>query len=149
MAVLGALSSRARTVPQLPLGRWRFLLLGLAMLPCLALLYARNPEEEGLYPVCPFYFLTGLHCPGCGTLRSLHQLLNGNVIAALGYNPFSVLALPFILYAYFSALLLTTWGKRLPAPFIHPAIIWALLAAVLAFWALRNLPVFPFTALAP
>ena len=147
--MLEAINNRGLTLPLVPLWRWRFLLLGVAMLPCLALLYARNPEEQGLYPVCPFYFLTGLYCPGCGTLRGLHQLLNGNAIAALGYNPFSMLALPFIGYAFLSALLLTTWGRRLPSTFIHPALIWALLAAVLAFWTLRNLPFFPFTVLAP
>ena len=147
--MLAGINTTAYALSDLPLWRWRFVLLGLAILPCLALLYVRNPEEQGLYPVCPFYFLTGLHCPGCGTLRALHQLLNGNILAALGYNPFSMLALPFIGYAFLSALLVTTWGKRLPSPFIHPALIWALLVAVLAFWALRNVPVFPFAVLAP
>ena len=147
--MLEAINNRGWTLADLPLWRWRFLLLGLAVLPCLALLYARNPEEQGLYPVCPFYFLTGLYCPGCGALRGLHQLLNGNVIAALSYNPFAMLALPFIGYAFLSALLVTTWCKRLPSPFIHPVLIWTLLAAILAFWTLRNVPVFPFTLLAP
>ena len=133
----------------LPLWRWRYLFLGLAALPCLALVYARNPEEQGFYPICVFYGLTGRHCPGCGTLRGLHQLLHGNLIAAFGYNPYSMLALPIIGYAFLSALMLTAYGRRLPAPFIHPALIWVLLAAVLAFWVLRNVPVYPFTVLAP
>ena len=131
------------------LWRWRLVLLGLAALPCLALVYARNPEDSGWYPPCLFYSLTGLHCPGCGTLRGLHQLLHGNLLAAIGYNPYSMLALPFIGYAFLTALLATTWDKRLPTVFVHPALIWGLLAAVLAFWALRNVPVFPFTVLAP
>ena len=135
--------------PDLPLWRWRYALLGLAMLPCLALVYARNPEEAGFYPACPFYFLTGLHCPGCGTLRGIHQLLRGDVLSALGYNPFSMLMLPIIGYAFLSALLLTAWGRRLPTVFVHPTLIWGLLATVIAFWALRNVPVYPFTLLAP
>ena len=135
--------------PRLPLWRWRFVLLGLAILPCLALVYARNPEEQGLYPPCIFYALTGLYCPGCGTLRGLHQLLNGNIIAAFGYNPYSMLALPYIGYAFLSALLVSVWGRRLPAPFIHPLLIWGLLIAVITFWALRNIPMHPFTVLAP
>ena len=119
------------------------------MLPCLALVYARNPEEAGFYPPCPFYFLTGLHCPGCGTLRGMHQLLRGDVLAAFGYNPFSMLMLPIIGYAFLSALLLTAWGRRLPTVFVHPTLIWGLLATVIAFWVLRNVPVYPFTLLAP
>lgn len=133
----------------LPIWRWRFVFLGLALLPCLALVYARNPEEPGFFPPCPFFTLTGLHCPGCGTLRGLHQLLNGNMVAALGYNPYSMIAMPFIAYAFLGAVLWSAWGKRLPTVFVHPALIWGLLAAVLAFWILRNVPVFPFTVLAP
>ena len=147
--MLGANYLSPALIPGLPLGRWRFVFLGLALLPCLALVYARNPEEQGFYPPCLFYTLTGLHCPGCGTLRGLHQLLHGNLIAAFGYNPYSMLALPVIGYAFVSALLLTTWGNRLPTVFIHPVLIWGLLVAVLAFWVLRNLPVYPFTVLAP
>lgn len=132
-----------------PLWRWRFVALGLAALPCLAVLYFRNPEESGLYPPCFFYALTGLHCPGCGTLRGLHQLLNGNLLAAFGYNPYTMLALPVLGYAYLAALLLTVSGKRLPTVFLPPALIWGLLAAVLVFWALRNVPVYPLSVLAP
>ena len=149
MAVALARFARGSNLAWLPLWRFRFVLLGLAALPCLALVYARNPEEPGLYPPCLFYSLTGLHCPGCGTLRGLHQLLHGNLLAAIGYNPYSMLALPLIGYAFLSALLATTWDRRLPTVFVHPALIWGLLAAVLAFWALRNVPVFPFTVLAP
>ena len=133
----------------LPLWRWRFLLLGLAALPCLALVYVRNPAEPGFYPTCVFYWLTGWHCPGCGTLRGLHQLMHGNFIAAFGHNPYGMLALPIIGYALLAAFLLTAYGRKLPAPFIHPALIWTLLVAVLAFWVLRNVPVYPFTVLAP
>ena len=133
----------------LPFWRWRFVLLGLAALPCLAMVYARNPAEQGFYPPCLFYALTGLHCPGCGTLRGLHQLLHGNLIAAFGYNPYTMLALPVIGYAFLSALLLSAYGKRLPTVFVHPILIWGLLVAVLSFWVLRNVPVYPFTVLAP
>lgn len=145
-----AIAAKSFALVQSPqLWRWRFVALGLAALPCLALLYIRNPEEGGLYPPCLFYALTGLHCPGCGTLRGLHQLLNGNLLAAFGYNPYTMLALPVLGYAYLAALLLSVAGKKLPTVFLPPALIWGLLAAVLAFWALRNVPVYPLTVLAP
>ncbi len=143
------LTHKIARLPELPGWRWRFALLGLAVLPCLALVYLRNPAESWYYPVCPFYALTGLHCPGCGTLRGLHQLLHGNFIAAFDYNPYSMLALPLLGYAFLSSLLLTAWGKKLPTPFLHPALIWALLAAVVSFWMLRNVPFYPLTILAP
>lgn len=115
----------------------------------LAAIYLIDPREPGNYPICPFFGLTGWHCPGCGTLRSLHQLLHGNISAALGFNAYTMLALPAIVYSL-SAAALRAYG--LPAPprlFITAGWIWALLAAVTAFWILRNLPVEPLIILAP
>ena len=40
-------------------------------------LYARNPAEPGSVSALPVHALTGLYCPGCGTLRALHQLMHG------------------------------------------------------------------------
>ena len=70
----------------------------------LATLYVVDPAGSSLYPSCPFHALTGLHCPGCGTLRGIHQLLGGHPIAALDLNPLTVLSLPFLAYALLSEL---------------------------------------------
>ena len=125
--------------------------LGIALLGLagLAVLYAVDPRNPGVYPVCPFLGLTGCYCPGCGTLRALNRLLHGDVAGALGYNPLTVLALPFVAYSYAAGALR---AFDLPAPrpvFIRSRWIWALLAGVVAFWALRNVPIGPLTALAP
>ena len=37
---------------------------------------------------CPFQFVTGLYCPGCGGTRALLALLSGNVKESLYYHPF-------------------------------------------------------------
>src|SRR5690348_15182815 len=55
-----------------------------------------DPSQSALYPLCYFHRLTGLWCPGCGSLRALHQLLHGNLSAALHYNALLVLSLPLI-----------------------------------------------------
>src|ERR1041385_6710646 len=65
----------------------------LGLVAAILILYEFDPAE-GHYPVCPFHYLTGLHCPGCGTLRALHQLLHGNVAAALSLNLLSTIAIP-------------------------------------------------------
>ena len=73
----------------------------------------------------------------------------GDVSGALGYNPLTVLSLPFIAYS-FAAGALRAFDLPAPRPlFLHSRWIWALLAAILLFWALRNIPVGPLTALAP
>ena len=114
-----------------------------------AVLYTFDPRNPGTYPICPFLGLTGYHCPGCGTLRAMHQLLYGNVIAALGYNPLTVLSLPFIAYSFADGAMKSFRKKGLPTIFIPHQYIWALFVAIVAFWLLRNVPIEPLTVLAP
>ena len=77
------------------------------------------------------------------------MLLHGDVISAVGYNALAVLSLPIIAYSYGRGAL-RAFGLRAPRPaFVHPNLIWALLAAIVAYTILRNLPVAPLTALAP
>ena len=129
--------------------RARYAALAAMTLAGAAVVYAFDPRNPGSYPICPFLGLTGCFCPGCGTLRALHLLLHGNPIAAFGYNPFAVLSIPFIAYSYMTGAL-RTFALPAPAPvFVQSRWIWGLLAAVLAFWALRNVPFAPFTVLAP
>jgi hypothetical protein len=40
-------------------------------------------------------------------------------------------------------------GRRLPGVFLPSFVIWTLLATIIAFWILRNLPWYPFSLLAP
>jgi hypothetical protein len=124
---------------------------GLAILGLagIAFLYAFDPRNPGVIPACPFLSLTGCFCPGCGTLRALHMLLRGDVASALGYNILTVLSLPFIAYSYGTGAM-RAFGLKAPhLVLVHPRLIWALLAAIVAFWVLRNVPVAPLTMLAP
>lgn len=52
-----------------------------------AVLVVVDPNKPGnLLPKCPFKWLTGLNCPGCGATRMVHALLHGDVVAAWQYN---------------------------------------------------------------
>ncbi len=48
-------------------------------------------------PKCPLHHLTGLRCPGCGTQRALHALLNGDPAAAWHHNAAMICSIPLIL----------------------------------------------------
>ena len=48
---------------------------------------------------CPFKWLTGFPCPGCGGTRVLVALLHGQFIEALSINPLSVLVILFAIAA--------------------------------------------------
>jgi uncharacterized protein DUF2752 len=114
-----------------------------------ALLVAVDPAEPGHYPTCPFYAVTGLYCPGCGTMRLVHQLLTGHPGAALGLNALAMVALPFLLYAYVRWAGERVAGIQLPAVKAPPWAIRLVPVLVIAFAVVRNIPVEPFTALAP
>lgn len=62
----------------------------------LVLYYAVDPSSVGWFPQCPFYRLTGLKCAGCGVQRSMHCLLNGEIVAAIRYNAFFCLFVPCV-----------------------------------------------------
>ncbi|MBT2385081.1 DUF2752 domain-containing protein [Streptomyces sp. ISL-11] len=101
---------------------------------------AVDPNRPGHYPACPLLRHTGLYCPGCGGLRSIHALCHGDLTAALGANALAVAG-----YAA-CALLWLLWCARAlrggggTAPPRRPAHWWTLGALVLAFTVLRNLP---------
>ncbi len=64
---------------------------GLAAAGAAALvLFCFDPARCAVYPVCTFHQLTGLDCPGCGSLRAMHQLLHGHFLSALHFNALAV-----------------------------------------------------------
>lgn len=112
-------------------------------------LFLFDPAASSFYGRCIFHWLTGLHCPGCGTLRASHQLLHLNLAAALRFNPLTVAALPFLGYAFASRASIGIRGRPLPRVFVPARWIWGLFVIILAFWFLRNVPFYPFSLLAP
>lgn len=113
-----------------------------------AVVWPLGPVPPAWAPPCPFHVLTGLHCPGCGSTRTLHALAHGEFGRALQLNPLLVLALPFLV-AWAGA----AWWRGVrhdlpPAPLPKPAAA-VTLVTVLRYFVLRNLPWWPFTLLAP
>lgn len=115
----------------------------------IVLLRAFDPATSGVFPPCPLWYLTGWYCPGCGSLRAMHQLMHGNLFAAWAMNPLTVILLPFIVYGLASSLVLGLWGKRLPHLFVPAVWIRSLAIAIVIFGIVRNLPLHPFDWLAP
>ncbi|MFJ2156157.1 DUF2752 domain-containing protein [Streptomyces sp. NPDC087856] len=100
---------------------------------------AVDPNHPGHYPVCPLYRLTGLYCPGCGGLRSAHEFIHGDFLAALQDNAIAVVGYLAFMIVW------TVWVVR--AARGRPARIelgrvqlWSLGALVLVFTVVRNLP---------
>ena len=73
--------------------RARFVAIGLLLVAVAMPLAAFDPAATWWFPSCPFYTLTGLLCPLCGSLRALHALLTGSPLAAFTFNPLTITAL--------------------------------------------------------
>jgi hypothetical protein len=108
-----------------------------------------DPATSGIFPPCPLRYLTGWYCPGCGSLRAIHQLLHGNLRSAWALNPLTVVLLPFLTYGLASLALLELRGRGLPQPFLRAGWIRALCVVIILFGIARNLPMHPFDLLAP
>ena len=108
-----------------------------------------DPATAGVFPPCPLLALTGWYCPGCGSLRAFHQLLQGNLGNALAMNPLAVLTLPFLAYGMASYAAFVVRGRYFPRIILPALGIRALGLALVAFGIARNLPMHPFTLLAP
>jgi hypothetical protein len=103
------------------------------------LLYCFDPVRVPIFPVCQFHRWTGLDCPGCGSLRAMHELLHGHILAALHFNLLLVVSIPVAIWLGYRMVRQHLRGG--PLFDIKPAWIWAYAAAWLLFGILRNLPV--------
>ena len=111
----------------------------------LGVLYFFAPGAGGIYPPCPTHYLTSFSCPGCGSLRAVHNLLHGNFKEAFFFNPLTVVVLPFAaiwFLIYLSNLFLKT---KIPEIKVKPAVILLVFSVIILFMVLRNLPFYPFT----
>lgn len=132
--------------------RARMMLLGCGAFAAAMLalcLYQSGPNATWI-PPCLFHRLTGFFCPGCGMTRAIHAALHGRFVEALRYNPPGVMMIPVLLV--WAGLQIPAWLGDSPQPSrfkIASNVLWWILGAVLAYGVLRNLPLWPFTLLAP
>lgn len=110
---------------------------GAVFVGALAYIGIGNPHSSSfLFPACPFHELTGWYCPACGGLRMTHDLLHGDLAAAVADNAFVLIGLPLLL-----AWVLVRRRQRrtvLNVPFYV-----VILSAIVAWTVIRNLPGFP------
>ena len=105
----------------------------------------------GKTPPCLFYEVTGLYCAGCGSGRCFLALLHLDFYAAFRYQPLLFISLPFLIYYVAKLYLGFVFGKDV-LPFPEVKNKWfgiTVVAVIIAYWILRNIPVFPFVLLAP
>ena len=130
-------------------GIFKLVLVPIFICVALFVLLVFNPASSGIFPPCPFHRLTGLYCPGCGSLRAVHQLLNGNLSSAFWLNPLMVLSLIVLAFWFTFCGVLAVRKRPLPAVAVPSYGIWLILLIIVLFWILRNITHHPFVMLAP
>ncbi len=123
-----------------------FFILGIALVSIYVFI---NPSEVDFLPKCPFYFFTGLYCPGCGSQRATHQFLNFNFLGVLQQNLLFVIGLFIVGYHLIILAINTFFKKNIYNYLYHPKTPIVLLIFIIFFWILRNIPSYPFNLLAP
>jgi hypothetical protein len=111
--------------------------------------YKINPSGQDWMPKCPFHSMTGLHCPGCGSQRALHDFLHGNIIDGFKHNFLIGLGILVLFYKAFLLVRAKFYPQKSGNLLYSPRLPWIILICILGFWILRNLPFSPFTYLAP
>ncbi|WP_302614336.1 DUF2752 domain-containing protein [uncultured Muribaculum sp.] len=71
------------------------------------LYFSFDPASTHLFPKCLFLQVTGFKCPGCGSQRAVHAILNGDMATAWRMNAFLVAAIPVIAVMLVAELLRT------------------------------------------
>jgi Protein of unknown function (DUF2752) len=96
-----------------------------------------DPHRPGsVFPVCPFRLLTGWNCPLCGGLRMTHDVLHGQLAAAITDNVVLLLGIP----------MLAGWillRRHRGKPVLTLPATGLLVITMLAWTVVRNLPGFP------
>lgn len=115
----------------------------------LLVLYFFHPEKAWFYPPCLFYRFSGLYCPGCGSLRAIHNLLNGNLAKAFSYNALLVAFLPLLVLNGAIVMLGKRGLVKASPPFNSAKVVILIGFIMIVFWVLRNLSTYPFNLLAP
>lgn len=108
-----------------------------------------NPNNVDFFPKCPLYVTTGIYCPGCGSQRATHQLLQLNFIGVLQQNVLYFFGL-FILGYHLTIEGLNLFLKKNVYNYLyHPKTPIVILVIIIVYWILRNIPYYPFSILAP
>lgn len=97
-----------------------------------------QPRRQHLVPQVHILQLTGLKCPGCGSQRVVHNLLNLNIHKAFEANAFLVLCLPYIISLLVSVPLRSRFPRFYNTLNSVPVII-TIGILVIAWWITRNI----------
>jgi hypothetical protein len=96
-----------------------------------------NPNTSGAFPQCITKQFTGIDCPMCGGLRTVHALSHGDLVGALGHNALVVVLVPLMVVAW-ALWMARSLGADVPKVRWPNWAPWAAIAFALVFAVVRN-----------
>jgi len=128
----------------------RLLAVGVLLVAAIVTWKLWSSHPSGWIPQCPTWRFLGIHCPGCGSTRSVHHLLNGRLGDALRHNALMIaIGVPAAaVYAWGWARLALT-GRHGKSRVFPRALGWSIAGIVIAFALVRNIPGQNFDVLRP
>lgn len=99
---------------------------------------------------CVTFKFWGIYCTGCGAGRAGYDLVHLNILNALNHNALFTIFLPFIGYYLLKVYIKIVFRKDI-LPFFNISVKlgYTLVIVIVLFTITRNIPIFPFTLLAP
>lgn len=120
--------------------RIKYVIIAVAIILLATVYFIYDPSVSGIirFPKCPFLVLTGYKCPGCGSQRAIHALLNLNFADVVKYNAMFVPAIPYLIL-----LVIGVW-KRDEYPEFHNRLnsygsCVVVFIIIIGWWVLRNI----------
>jgi len=110
----------------------------LIVLAIVIIAYGRFDPESGYFPACIVKKATGFDCPGCGSQRAIHALLQGQLLDAWRFNALMLMLTPLAI----AAIIIEAWRERWPRIHRIMSSKWtaATIIAVITLWTIiRNL----------
>ncbi|MGL4943772.1 MAG: DUF2752 domain-containing protein [Thermoguttaceae bacterium] len=111
-------------------------------------LYFEHPAKYTWLPSCPFRVCTGLLCSGCGTLRAIHYILNGQLDIAFRCQPLLFFLSPILVLLAGKVCYENLRNTTVTLPY-ELQIYCLILIAICLFFLLRNIPLDCFECLRP
>ncbi|MBV7440814.1 DUF2752 domain-containing protein [Weeksellaceae bacterium TAE3-ERU29] len=98
-----------------------------------------NPSKINIFPQCFTYQYFHLYCPGCGSQRAIHQLLNFDILKAFRYNPLLVMFTPFLIYIFCIYIYNFLFDKNIRIKIFNDnRFVYGFLVLIIAYFILRN-----------
>lgn len=120
--------------------------LGSSLLVYMFSYYPIGGDGVDFYPPCIWLSATDTYCAGCGSMRGVQSVIQGNIFGLIENNIFLFIALPFLFYSFIILGFKAFTGYKPVTIFLTKNEISFIVFMIVVFWIARNIPAFEILA---